>query len=156
MLKAFTLQSDDLQKDPDAVPSRPVSPLVPAKASRQGPVLIVEDDEDVAATLKGTIEDLGYRAEWAANGREALARMDEMPLSLLLVDLFMPVMGGIEFLHVIKRSPTLSAIPKVVMTTANDQMIAVKEDIMVLHKPIDFATLTHLLEQHCERAETTA
>ncbi len=152
----FTLHSDDIQTNPDAASSRPVSQPVPTKTSRRGPVLIVEDDEDHADLLKATIEDLGYRVDWAANGREALAHIEETPPSLLLVDLFMPVMGGIEFLHVIKRSPTLSAIPKAVMTTANDQMIAVKEDVIVLHKPIDFATLTDLLEQHCERAETVA
>jgi CheY-like chemotaxis protein len=114
-----------------------------------GPVLIVEDDAELSLSLRDMIRALGYDAICASNGREALARLRELTPSLLLVDLFMPVMGGIEFLHVIKGEPRLSAIPKVIITAANDQMVGVKEDVSVLHKPVDLEVLAQVLKQHC-------
>ena len=116
-----------------------------------GPVLIVEDDEDLATSLKATIETLGYRAISASNGREAFSRIEGVTPSLFLVDLFMPVMGGIAFLRALKAEPKFKAIPKVIMTGANDQMVGVKEDVGVLYKPLDFGALTQILEQYCQK-----
>ena len=111
--------------------------------------MVVEDDEDLSLSLRYMLEELGYRAICASNGREALSRLEEDTPSLLLVDLFMPVMGGIEFLHALRTEPRLRAIPKVIMTAANDQMVGVKEDVSVLYKPLDFELLTRVLKQYC-------
>ena len=67
--------------------------------------------------------------------------LEEERPALMLVDLFMPVMNGAEFLKIVKRNPQLAAIPRVIMTAANDQMIGVKEDVTVLYKPVDFDAL---------------
>ncbi len=115
-------------------------------------VLIVEDDRDVAATIHEVVEERGYRAIRAENGREALARLEDETPSLMLIDLFMPVMNGAELLKVIKKSPKLSAIPRIIMTAANDQMIGVREDVTVLYKPVDFDALTQLLHRYCDPA----
>ncbi len=115
-------------------------------------VLIVEDDRDVAATINDVVEERGYRAIRAENGREALARLEDETPALMLIDLFMPVMNGVELLKVIKKSPKLSAIPRIIMTAANDQMIGVREDVTVLYKPVDFDALTQLLHRYCDPA----
>ncbi len=115
-------------------------------------VLIVEDDRDVAATINEVVEERGYRAIRAENGREALARLEKETPALMLIDLFMPVMNGVELLKVIKKSPKLSVIPRVIMTAANDQMIGVREDVTVLYKPVDFDALTQLLQRYCDPA----
>ena len=60
---------------------------------------------------------------------------------LMLIDVFMPVMNGIEFLRAVKARASLADIPRVVMTAANDHMIGVKEDVSVLYKPVDFDSL---------------
>jgi CheY-like chemotaxis protein len=120
-------------------------------AQRQVPiVLIVEDDADVALMIREVIEGQGYRAIAVLNGREALAVLAEERPSLMLVDLFMPVMTGAELLKVVKHDPQLAAIPRVIMTAANDQMIGVREDVPVLYKPVDFDVLARLLQQYCE------
>lgn len=128
-------------------------PPGPDKTQPRPPaVLIVEDDRDVAATINDVVEERGFRAIRAENGREALARLeDELP-ALMLIDLFMPVMNGAELLKVIKKSPKLSAIPRIIMTAANDQMIGVREDTTVLYKPVDFDALTRLLHKYCDPA----
>jgi CheY-like chemotaxis protein len=117
-------------------------------------VLIVEDDRDVALTINDVVEDSGYRAICAANGREALLVLEDEVPALMLIDLFMPVMNGVELLKVIKKTPKLASIPRVIMTAANDQMIGVREDVTVLYKPVDFDALTQLLRRYCEPAES--
>jgi CheY-like chemotaxis protein len=117
-------------------------------------VLIVEDDHDVALTINDVVEDSGYRAICASNGREALLLLEDEVPALMLIDLFMPVMNGVELLKVIKKSPKLASIPRVIMTAANDQMIGVREDVTVLYKPVDFDALTRLLQRYCEPGES--
>jgi CheY-like chemotaxis protein len=117
-------------------------------------VLIVEDDRDVALTINDVVEDSGYRALCAANGREALLLLEHEVPALMLIDLFMPVMNGVELLKVIKKSPKLAVIPRVIMTAANDQMIGVREDVTVLYKPVDFDALTRLLQRYCDPAKS--
>lgn len=121
---------------------------------RRPAVLIVEDDRDVALTINDVVEDSGYRALCASNGREALSLLEAEVPALMLIDLFMPEMNGVELLKVIKKSPKLASIPRVIMTAANDQMIGVREDVTVLYKPVDFDALTRLLQRYCEPAES--
>jgi len=125
--------------------ARPIS-----ARERRPAVLVVEDDQDVAACINDVVEERGYRAICVANGREALSVLEEERPSLMLVDLFMPIMSGAEFLKVIKGSPELSEIPRVIVTAANDPMISVKEDVTVLYKPVDFDALGRLLQKYCE------
>ena len=133
-------------------PSAGPSSQAPAHQKQRPAVLIVEDDREVAATINDVVEDRGYRALRAENGREALAQLEHETPALMLIDLFMPVMNGVELLKVIKKSPKLSAIPRVIMTAANDQMIGVREDVTVLYKPVDFDALTQLLHRYCDPA----
>jgi CheY-like chemotaxis protein len=112
-------------------------------------VLVIEDDEDVAMTINDVVEERGYRAICVPNGKVALSVLERELPALMLVDLFMPVMNGAEFLKVVKRTPSLAAIPRVIMTAANDPMIGIKEDVTVLYKPVDFDALTRLLHMYC-------
>ena len=132
---------------PSSAGPGPTSTLRPA-------VLIVEDDHDVALPINDVVEDSGYRAISAGNGREALLLLEDEVPALMLIDLFMPVMNGVELLKVIKKSPKLASIPRVIMTAANDQMIGVREDVTVLYKPVDFDALTRLLQRYCEPGES--
>ena len=86
------------------------SPVLPA-------VLVIEDDQDVAMTINDVVEERGYRAICVPNGKAALSVLEREHPALMLVDLFMPVMNGAEFLKVVKRTPSLAAIPRVIMLT---------------------------------------
>jgi CheY-like chemotaxis protein len=59
-------------------------------------VVVVDDEEDSREALKDLLELEGYRVEVAANGREALDRVDTLGdrICLMLLDLYMPVMDG--------------------------------------------------------------
>jgi CheY-like chemotaxis protein len=123
--------------------------MAPGRLPRPA-VLVVEDDPDVATTINDVVEERGYRAICVGNGREALSALEAERPALMLVDLFMPVMNGVEFLKVVKRTPKLASIPRVIMTAANDPMIGVREDVTVLYKPVDFDALNRLLVRYCE------
>jgi CheY-like chemotaxis protein len=127
------------------------SPAMPIPIRDRRPaVLVLEDDADVASSLNDMVEERGYRAICVANGKEGLTVLEDERPALMLVDLFMPVMNGAEFLKVIKGSPLLADIPRVIVTAANDPMISVKEDVTVLYKPVDLDTLDRLLQKYCE------
>lgn len=89
-------------------------------------VLLVEDDTIDAMTVRRAFRDLNVTnpLPHALNGEEALAYLEddsnERPCVILL-DLNMPKMNGIEFLKVVKADPMLKRIPVVVLTTSNEE-----------------------------------
>jgi len=62
-------------------------------------ILIVEDDIDLNAAYKLILEKAGYNVKSAFNGQEALAILKDYKPQLILLDLLMPIMGGLEFLQ---------------------------------------------------------
>lgn len=86
-------------------------------------VILVDDQGLLRAGLGAILEntdDISVIAE-AANGREALARGREHRPDLFIMDLRMPVMGGIEATRAIRADPLLARIPVLVLTTFDDQ-----------------------------------
>lgn len=90
------------------------------------PILLVEDDEVDAMTVKRALKDLHVTNPLVLreNGEEALAYLRDPNSArpcLILLDLNMPIMGGIEFLQLDKHDDALKAIPVVVLTTSQEQ-----------------------------------
>jgi len=79
-------------------------------------VLVVEDDAPTADLLRRTLESEGWSVRTAVNGRDGLARYDEAPPSLILLDLMMPEMDGFDFLEAVRAHPRLSTAPVIVVT----------------------------------------
>ena len=90
---------------------------------RRKMVLLVEDDHVDAITVKRALEDAGATSLLihVTNGESALAYLrsdvNQRP-HLILLDLNMPKMNGLDFLQAIKADPALAAIPVVVLTTS--------------------------------------
>jgi CheY-like chemotaxis protein len=127
----------------------PSSERTPPSGEPRQAVLVLEDDPDVSQAIVEVLEEQGYRAICAGNGREALLLLEHERPAVMLIDLFMPLMNGIEFIKVVKRNEALAKIPRVIMTAANDPMIGVKEDVPVLYKPVDYDALSKLLAKYC-------
>jgi CheY-like chemotaxis protein len=62
-------------------------------------ILIVEDDKDLNNAYSIILENEGYVVESAFDGKEALAKIKTFNPDLILLDLLMPIMGGLEFLQ---------------------------------------------------------
>ncbi len=88
------------------------------------PILLVEDDNVDIMTVKRALKDLKIQNQLvcAANGEEALEYLqnnDNSKPSIILLDLNMPKMNGIEFLQIVKADEILKKIPVVVLTTSS-------------------------------------
>lgn len=82
----------------------------------KGKVLVVEDDPNNRDMLVRFLKKESFITEEAANGKEALARLNESSCDLILLDLMMPEMDGFELLERIRENQHLSQIPVVVVT----------------------------------------
>ncbi len=111
------------------------------------PILLVEDDEIDQMTVKRALKEIHVmnRLDIAANGEEALAFLrdpgNERP-GIILLDLNMPRMNGIEFLKAAKQDDDLKRIPVVVLTTSKEEQDRVESfNLSVagyMIKPVDY------------------
>lgn len=79
-------------------------------------LLVVEDEPANAEWLRKLLERRGWLVVHAANGHEALAEIAQVRPSLILLDLMMPGMGGLQFLDRLRRNPSAFSIPVIVLT----------------------------------------
>jgi len=111
------------------------------------PILLVEDDQVDAMTVKRALKELHVTnpLTHVENGEEALDHLrnptSERPC-IILLDLNMPRMGGIEFLQVIKNDGALKVVPVVVLTTSEEQQDKVESFSLgvagYMAKPVDY------------------
>jgi CheY-like chemotaxis protein len=81
-------------------------------------ILLVDDELAIVEVLTGILEDEGYRLIHAANGREAIAVIEQGQPDLVLLDLMMPIMDGRETLAAIRADARLSSLPVMLMSAA--------------------------------------
>ncbi|HEX8909309.1 MAG TPA: response regulator [Anaeromyxobacteraceae bacterium] len=117
---------------------------------RVGPrVLLVEDDDDNRELMGEVLQDAGYQVMLAASGAEGLRMLAEHSIDVVVTDVGMPGMGGLEVARAAKE--IAPRVPVVVVTGFAD-----REDIArargrevdaVLVKPVDPDSLTSAVEQ---------
>lgn len=84
-------------------------------------VLVVDDSPTMVMSLKTTLAMRGFEVETAANGRDALAKLQAgLRPHLVLTDINMPVMGGMELIRSIRALPPLKFIPILTLTTESE------------------------------------
>ena len=108
-------------------------------------ILIVDDHEDNVEVIRARLEASGYLVESAADGEEALERVHASPPDLILLDVMMPRIDGMEVARRIKADDTLPFIP-IIMQTALDTVQHKVEGLGAgaddyVTKPINFAEL---------------
>jgi two-component system, cell cycle response regulator len=108
-------------------------------------ILVVDDHEDNVELLRARLEARGYRVEAAMDGQEALDKVLASPPDLILLDVMMPRVDGIEVVRRLKGNPDLPFIPIIMQTaleTTEDKvegLDAGADDYIT--KPINFAEL---------------
>jgi two-component system response regulator CpxR len=117
----------------------------------RGPILVVEDDRAIREALRNILQIEGYEVEVAVNGREALDRLHAgPPPAMLIVDLYMPVLGGWELCRELGREPQLSALPVVIVSASDDVRGPLPlPQARLLPKPIRFELLLAEVERAC-------
>lgn len=84
-------------------------------------LLIVEDDEDVRRALSVALSDAGYRVEEAGDGAQGLLSMRRSLPNLVLLDISMPQMDGVEFLRHVRSDKTLWTVGVLVLSGLTDR-----------------------------------
>jgi CheY-like chemotaxis protein len=113
----------------------------------QACVLIVDDEEDMRESLRDVVEMVGCSVLTAASAEEALALLANRRPCLIVLDLLMPGMTGVEMLTAIRREPALSALPVIISTSAPEKA---PRDVPVLAKPIDVNALCGWMRRVCQ------
>jgi CheY-like chemotaxis protein len=85
-------------------------------------VLVVEDTEIAREPLLKLLKGKGFEAIGASNGQEALEALPVHQPDLVLLDIIMPVMNGLEFLSTIRGDPSWKDIPVIVLTAVRDEV----------------------------------
>lgn len=84
-------------------------------------VLIIDDEKDLLEVLKATLESRGYEVHVAVNGKKGLAQLKKHNPDVVILDLKMPKMNGMEFLTEMRANPRHKMTPVMVLsgTTKN-------------------------------------
>jgi CheY-like chemotaxis protein len=107
--------------------------------------LIVEDDEDTAALFAEAAAEAGYEAEIVPNGDLALQRLLAEAPALVVLDLHLPGIDGVDILHRIRGDESLGRTRVIVATADARQGNALHEVAdLVLLKPISYRQLRDL------------
>jgi CheY-like chemotaxis protein len=114
--------------------------------------LVVEDDDELREVVVGVLSRADYTVTEAGDGREALARLDDgPPPCLILSDVMMPAMNGLELCLELQQRPALAAVPLVLMTAGGPVVegLAHEREVPVLHKPLAAGTLLESVSRNC-------
>ncbi len=117
------------------------------------PILIVDDEKNIRLTLSQALESVGIETDTAANGEEALARLKEKEFGLMLLDIRMPGMDGME---VLRRLRKIRPDIRVIMITAYGTIESAVEAIRLgavdfLQKPFDPGQVRDLVSRVMDR-----
>jgi phosphate regulon transcriptional regulator PhoB len=85
-------------------------------------VLIVEDEPDIRELVVHHLKREGYQVSAAAGGEEALRQVRAAPPDLVLLDLMMPAMDGLEVCRRLRQDPATAALPIVMLTAKGDEV----------------------------------
>ncbi len=116
------------------------------------PILIVEDDNTIRVTVGNFLARQGFDVEVAEDGAQALAFLKERSFSLVLLDLRLPDMNGLDILAKIKESDDQ---PLVVIMTAYPEVRTAVAALKAgaydyINKPFDLEDLQELIRRACE------
>jgi DNA-binding response OmpR family regulator len=94
---------------------------VPSKAARRR-VLVVEDEQDIADLIRHTLERGGdIEVEIAGSGDAALKACTEQPPDLVVLDLNLPVLNGLEVCRILRQRATTASVPIIMLTARTSE-----------------------------------
>jgi CheY-like chemotaxis protein len=107
-------------------------------------ILVVDDEPHILDFLSLLLEDEGYRVRQASNGLEAISAMQEESPQLVISDVMMPVINGVELVRQIDRSER-EPLPKVILMSAVNQRTP-KPGVPFIQKPFDINDMLAMID----------
>jgi DNA-binding NtrC family response regulator len=116
-------------------------------------ILLVEDDPDIRAILSRFLGRRGYAVRAAENGAEALELLGREPVDLILSDVRMPRMDGLELLQAVRQQdPEIQLVLMTAYSTVRDAVEAIQAGAAdYVEKPIDFRRLERVVTNVLEK-----
>ncbi|MGK7888040.1 MAG: response regulator [Leptolyngbyaceae cyanobacterium] len=150
----FTITLPYTEWVPPVSGNRPKTVERPAEPATYEPatILIVEDNDANVRTVSSYLQARGYHVQVANNGKEALELVQNQPPDLILMDIQMPDMDGLETIAHIRQHPTTAAIPIIALTALamagdRDRCLAAGAN-EYLSKPVKLRQLASAIQQH--------
>ena len=114
-------------------------------------VLVVEDTIANLRLLSELLGAQGYEVRAVTNGRQAIQAVEREPPDLILLDINMPVMNGLEFLQRVQKEPAYQAIPVIIISTEGKEEDTIRGLKMgakgYVKKPFQASELHGLIEK---------
>lgn len=115
-------------------------------------ILIIEDHPSVRMLLARVLEDAGYQVYEAANGRQGLEQFHTHPMDLVITDLEMPEMSGLDVILELTRTFLNVRVIAMSGRSANElskaKLLGARQ---TFEKPLDLATLLHAVQYELQR-----
>jgi CheY-like chemotaxis protein len=120
-------------------------------------ILIVDDEFAVLEVLEFVLADMGYSIVTAANGRDAMARVQEAKPELIVLDFMLPIMDGAAVLAALAANPQYSAIPVILTSALPEETVKqrCKGYSLFLRKPYKIDPLLNAIAGLLNTAEVT-
>jgi len=80
-------------------------------------IMVVDDNADIVAVIKTILEVKGYALQFAYNAQEAFNLLGEQKPDLIILDILMPKVDGLEVLTRLKGNPATASIPVIMLTS---------------------------------------
>lgn len=123
--------------------------FIPVCASPTFRILVIDDLSDNLFLLQTVLEAEGYEVETADNGSLALAKVENSPPDLILMDVMMPDMNGYEITQRIRQNPSIPFMP-ILLVTAHEEVNDIQGLALgandFIRKPIEFDKLLARIE----------
>ncbi len=84
-------------------------------------ILIVEDDPDILNLISLYLQQAGYEVEALSDGGLVLSRLRSNPVDLMVLDLMLPGMGGLEICRAVRSDSALARLPIIMLTARGDE-----------------------------------
>ncbi len=114
-------------------------------------ILVVEDEPGVLATIRDMLEQAGYQVLMATNGQEGVGMYDKHnnEIALVLTDMVMPVMGGVELFHMLKaQNPDVKVVVISGYPLGEEAGEFLSQGIVGwMQKPVDFPKLVRIVHE---------
>jgi len=130
---------------------------------REAAILVVEDTPDILDVVCLLLEQEGYRVYKAECCDAAFDVLANHQIQLIITDLMLPGMTGLEFIHKVRRVANYDLIPVVAMSAFDQKYLAAAAQagaIRILHKPEDLdllvATVNQLMQERTGRSNHSA
>ena len=121
--------------------------LISQSTMSDGSVLVVDDDEKIQEILREIISEQGYRVVTVGTGEEALKQVEKQHFDLVLLDLVLPELDGVEVLKAMKAKDEKTVI--VVITGYGDDPIALEAislcPLLLVRKPLRIKDIVEVL-----------